>query len=101
MQFGSGNGIGAFALQSDTKIYKVSVKVLCYAKYDSYHEIYNIDFWSHFLINDQDNDMTYDGATQPSVMTFEKTFSSGTNTINLSSKDGRVFLKEMTITWGN
>ena len=37
----------------DVKIYKVSVKVLCYAKYDSYHQITNVDSWSHFYINEQ------------------------------------------------
>ena len=99
LQFGSGTGSGAIAIESNLKIYKVSVKVLCFAKYDSYHEITNIDSWSHFLINDQDNDMTYDGQSNPSVMSFENTFESGVNTFTLASKDGRVFLKEMTITW--
>lgn len=99
LQFGSGSGSGALAFQSDVKIYKVSVKVLCYAKYDSYHQITNIDSWSHFLINDQDNDMTYDGQSNPSVMSFENTFESGVNTFTLASKDGRVFLKEVSITW--
>ena len=99
LQFGSGKGIGALAFESDIKIYKVEVKVLCFAKYDSTHQITNIDSWSHFLINDQDNDMTYDGKTNPSVMTFEKTFEEGVNSFTLASKDGRVYLKEMSITW--
>ena len=99
LEFGSGNGSGALAFESDVKIYKVEVKVLCYAKYDSYHKITNIDSWSHFLINDQDNDMTYDGKTNPSVMTFEKSFEEGVNSFTLASKDGRVFMKEMSITW--
>ena len=99
LQFGSGQGSGALAFQSEVKIYKVEVEVLCFAKYDSTHEITNIDSWSHFLINDQDNDMTYDGKTNPSVMTFEKTFEEGVNSFTLASKDGRVYLKEMSITW--
>ena len=99
LQFGSGSGVGGLSIESDVKIYKVSVKVLCYAKYDSYHQITNVDSWSHFHINEQDNDMTYDGNTNPSVMSFENTFESGINTLNLVSQYGRVFLKEMTITW--
>ena len=99
LQFGSGNGVGALAITSNVKIYKVEVKVLCYAKYDDYHNILNVDSWSHFYINDQDNDMTYDGQSAPSVMSFEKVFDSGVDTVTLASKDGRVFLKEMRITW--
>lgn len=99
LQFGSGTGVGALAITSNVKIYKVEVKVLCFAKYDDYHNILNVDSWSHFYINDQDNDMTYDGQSAPSVMSFEKSFESGIDTVTLASKDGRVFLKEMTITW--
>ena len=99
MQFGSQKGVGALGITSGLKIYKVEVKVLCFAKYDSYHNITNIDSSAHFFINDQDNDMSYDGSSNPSVMSFEKSFDEGVDIVTFASKDGRVFLKEMTITW--
>ena len=99
MQFGSQNGVGGLGFTSGLKIYKVEVKVLCFAKHNSYQNILNVDNSAHFLINDQDNDMSYDGEKPPSVMSFEKSFENGVNTVTLGSKSGRVFLKEMTITW--
>lgn len=101
LQFGSGKGVGALSITSGVKIYKVQVKVLCYAKYNDTDQITNIDSWSHFYIDNQDNDLTYDGKTDPTVMTFEKSFDSGVNSFNLASKDGRVYLKEMSVTWRN
>jgi len=101
LQFGSGTGVGGLAITSQVKIYKVQVKVLCYAKYDDYHGITNIDSWSHFFINDEEKDLTYDGKTNPSVVTFEKSFESGVDTFTLASQYGRVYLKEMSVTWGN
>lgn len=99
MQFGSQKGVGALAITSGVKIYKVAVKVSCFAKYNDYQKQWNIDNEAHFYINQQDNDLSYDGATPPSFVSFEQTFEDGIDTVNLASYNGRVFLKEMTITW--
>ena len=102
LQFGSGSGSGALAWTSSVDILKVEVTALCYAKYDSYHKMYNIDSWSHFLINDFDTDLTYDtqeGTKIPEEVSFSKTFESGTKSFSLVSKDGRVFVKQLKITF--
>ena len=99
LSFGSQKNVGALALTSAIKIYKVEVKVLCYAKYNDTDHVTNIDSNAHFMINSDDHDMSYDGLTNPSVMSFEKSFEEGANTFNLASNSGRVFLQSMTITW--
>ena len=101
-QFGSSNGAGSFTWQSDVKIYKVEATVLCFAKYDSYHQIYNIDSWAHFKIDDVDQDLTYDteeSTKLPEEVTFSKSYSSGTKSFTLESQYGRVFVKQLKITW--
>lgn len=101
-QFGSGSGVGTFTWNSDVKIYSVEATVLCYAKYDDYHEIYNIDSWSHFLIGDVDQDLTYDtqeGTKIPEEVLVSKSYNSGTKSFTLGSQYGRVFVRELKITW--
>lgn len=101
-QFGSGNGPGSFTWNSNVKIYSVEATVLCYAKYDSYHQIYNIDSWAHFLVGDVNQDLTYDteeGTKIPDEVVVSKSFESGTKSFTLASQDGRVFVKQLRITW--
>ena len=99
LTFGSQKNVGALALTSAIKVYKVEIKVLCFAKYNDTDHVTNIDSNAHFMINNDDHDMSYDGLTNPSVMSFEKSFEEGTTTFNLASNSGRVFLQSMTITW--
>ena len=100
LQIGSGSATGSFVWESaNTKIYKVEATVCCYTKYNDYDNIWVTDSWSHFLIDQDDHDLTYDGAAEPEMVSFSKTYENGTNSFALSNKDGRVFVKEMKITW--
>lgn len=100
LQFGSGsNAVGSFKWISKEKIYKVEFKVCCYAKEDTYHEIVNIDSWSHIAIDSTDYDLTYDGKTLPEMKTFSKEYPEGVTSFTLSSSMGRVLMESMTITW--
>ena len=100
LQIGSGSTTGSFTWESEnTKIYKVEVTVCCYTKYNDNDNVWVTDSWSHFLIDEDDHDLTYDGATEPAMLSFSKDYENGTNSFTLSNKDGRVFIKEMKITW--
>ena len=100
LQIGSGSTTGSFVWTSaTTKIYKVEATVCCYTKYNDYDNIWVTDSWSHFLIDSDDHDLTYDGATEPEMSSFSKEYENGTNSFSFSNQDGRVFIKEMKITW--
>ena len=100
LQFGSGSGPGSLMWESENyKIYKVEVTVCCYTKYNDSDQIWNTDNFSHFLIDDTDKDLTFIGDEEPQMSTFSKTYEEGVNQFQLSSLYGRVFLKEMSITW--
>lgn len=100
LQFGSGSiANGYIEWKSIEKIYKVEIEVLCYAKEDTYHGITNIDNWSHIAINSTDFDLTYDGKTNPTISKISLDFPDGVTSFKVSSSLGRVFMKDMTITW--
>lgn len=100
LQFGSGsNAEGSIVWTSVEKIYKVEINVCCYAKYDSYHGFTNVDSWSHIAIDSEDFDLTYDGKTDPQMMTFSKEYSQGVTSFRIASSMGRVLMKSMKITW--
>lgn len=100
LQFGSGsNAEGSLKWVSIEKIYRVEINVLCYAKEDTYHDITNVDNWSHIAIDDQDNDLTYTTGGDPEVKTFALDYPQGTTSFTVKSSMGRVFMKSMKITW--
>ena len=100
LQIGSGSATGSFTWESNIKkIYKVEATVCCYTKYNDNDNIWVTDYWSHFLIDSDDHDLTYDGSTEPEMKSFSKIYENGTNSFSFFSQDGRVFIKEMKITW--
>ena len=99
MKIGTGSGAGEFVWHSDVKIYKVEATVLCYANYDTYHKVNIYDSWSHAVLSGDDFDLTYDGESDPLPTVISKEFSEGVKSFKLENKDGRIFVKDLKITW--
>lgn len=105
LQIGSSGGAGSLVLTSNKKIYSVEANVFCYIKWNSTDGIWIIDSWSHFINGDVDVDLTYNtddgngGTVLPTVHSVTKNYLEGTNSISFSSRDGRVLVQSLRITW--
>lgn len=87
---------GTFTWNSNKKIYKVELSAQCYIKDQG-----ATDRAAHILLDSQDNSLEVAEAETLEFKTFSKEYEAGTKSFTLTSQGGRVFLKSLTITWGD
>ena len=89
---------GKLTWNSIEKIYKVQIKAQPYAKENSYSgNIY--DYPAHVWIDSDDHSLEFTSPAEPTLQTFEKTYTDGVTKFTISSTGARVLLDEITITW--
>ena len=118
IQIGTGSGSGTFVWTSTKKITKVEVTAQCYAKSQG-----SVDGNAHLQIEaggkgtdvtennnyqrpitdgtTKDMSLTVSSGETPAYKTFTNEYETGINRFCLTSLDGRVFLKSLTITWNS
>lgn len=100
LQIGSSSNTGSIEIVSETALIKsVEVIALSYAKYDDTNKIWRVDAESHFVIDEVDETLDVDAEGMPTEKVVRSEYVDGTSRIVLSQHSGRVFVKQIQITW--
>lgn len=100
LQIGTGNyakndfNPGTFTWNSTKNIYKVEISVQCYAKAG-----YSLDSSAHLMFDLDDLSLEAGSEEELEFKTFTKEYEHGARSFSLVSKNGRVFINSMKITW--
>lgn len=89
---------GKLQWNSIEKIYKVQIKAQAYAKLNNYSGN-TYDYPAHVWIDNDDHSLEFASPAEPTLQTFEKTYTEGVTKFVISSTGARVLLDEITITW--
>lgn len=99
-QFGGSSDFeGSLTWKSEVNISKVEATVENYNKFITNSGVWSIDNAAHFKMEEDDHDLTYMTAGAPEEKTFEYSYETPVKEFHISSYDGRVFVKQLKVTY--
>ena len=99
----SASNDGSLTFNFSKNIYKVKFNIQGYCKYIEYSQSYNVDTSSVFHLDDDDYDLSVSPGYTDLLekQDVEKSYSTPTKSLTISSTGGRVFVHSMEITYSN